>query len=635
MDTDDFGGFIGSQTTSLALSQSLRTGNMVLDAIITLLICTLIPMLFGMVGKGSHTFITKHLNTLRRRLRHTDAFSINLSVNALEDGTDTAAFHILFALSLLDEFWIKNTHGMSRWVWTSSNQGTMSTRDVDGCTLSKMDAGLFQSEKHVKLRLERGDTSALKKTALDDQCKRVGEVRREVPHLNSIGRAIWIPEFDVPIDVTDAFNRILTTRPLKDENSPRLDLKMRNRVRLTLVHELDQSDNILPVNIDSLLVEEEEEEDKNKKKEKKIRPLFYLKIEAHPSDVHAIHGVVWKAHNIYLNANNCHFARVLDESVLYLAVHRQFFKFQKKASDPHRKLFDMIRNKDGSDEEDVLDEVDGKLLFESTRTSANSRNFDALFFPEKKRIFDHICDFAYNLGPFDDRTSTKKLTILLTGPPGTGKTSLIKAVASFLERTIVLVSLKTVRTNQELREIMSLRYNLHYNDGDEMCELENKNVVFVLEEFDVTANHKVLRDREDGEVETKFDELNLGGVLDAFDGFTDNHDRVIIATSNRIQDLDKAILRPGRIDIHLVMNNLTFECARDMVEYTYSAKITKEQGGRLNQIFSDHPDEISPSFLETVCKVAKRGEGIDGVLSMLERSTKTKDEADQFIIDFN
>lgn len=83
---------------------------------------------------------------------------------------------------------------------------------------------------------------------------------------------------------------------------------------------------------------------------------------------------------------------------------------------------------------------------------SDSKSFDALFFPEKPQLLKLVDDFMQTRGKFAIPGFPNKLGILLDGPPGTGKTSLIKALAIYLKRRIVSVSLEKVKTNQELMD---------------------------------------------------------------------------------------------------------------------------------------------------------------------------------------
>jgi len=85
---------------------------------------------------------------------------------------------------------------------------------------------------------------------------------------------------------------------------------------------------------------------------------------------------------------------------------------------------------------------------------SDHKTFKSLFFPEKEALMSLVEDFMNRRGKFCIEGFPQKLGILLDGPPGTGKTSLIKALAQHTNRHIVSVNLAKVKTNQELMDLM-------------------------------------------------------------------------------------------------------------------------------------------------------------------------------------
>ncbi|MFS8010477.1 putative AAA+ ATPase domain, ATPase, AAA-type, core, AAA-type ATPase domain-containing protein [Helianthus anomalus] len=134
---------------------------------------------------------------------------------------------------------------------------------------------------------------------------------------------------------------------------------------------------------------------------------------------------------------------------------------------------------------------------------------------------------------------------LLYGPPGTGKSSLIAAMANYLKFDIYDLELTDIRSNAELRRLLVTTANRS---------------ILVVEDIDCSAE---LHDREDAKEVVRDNEeeyrVTLSGFLNFIDGLWSScgDERIIIFTTNRKEKLDPALLRAGRMDVHINMSYCT------------------------------------------------------------------------------
>ncbi len=128
---------------------------------------------------------------------------------------------------------------------------------------------------------------------------------------------------------------------------------------------------------------------------------------------------------------------------------------------------------------------------------------------------------------YADRGIPYRRGYLLYGPPGTGKSSTVLAVASTLKMEIAVLSLASSSlSDEELSELLS--------------EFPVNSIV-LIEDIDCVF---VQRQGADD----KANRLTFSGLLNALDGICAGEGRILFATTNHLERLDPALIRPGRID---------------------------------------------------------------------------------------
>lgn len=139
---------------------------------------------------------------------------------------------------------------------------------------------------------------------------------------------------------------------------------------------------------------------------------------------------------------------------------------------------------------------------------------------------------------------------LLYGPPGTGKSSLVAAIANYLKFDIYDLQLTHLKSDMELRRAM--------------VATTNKSIL-VIEDID--CSQAELQDRKYGkgikknESEGNQTQITLSGLLNFTDGLWSNcgEERIIVFTTNHKSKLDPALLRSGRMDMHIHMSYCSYE----------------------------------------------------------------------------
>ncbi|PIA48329.1 hypothetical protein AQUCO_01400733v1, partial [Aquilegia coerulea] len=180
--------------------------------------------------------------------------------------------------------------------------------------------------------------------------------------------------------------------------------------------------------------------------------------------------------------------------------------------------------------------------------------FDKLAMDEalKRMIIDDLDRFVKRKEFYRRVSRAWKCGYLLYGPPGTGKSRLIAAMANYLNFDIYDLELTDLRSNWDLRRLLLSTGNrsiLVLEDID--CSFEFKNSRQLLPgNFDLPPGvHKIIAPQQ----------LTLSGMLNCIDGLwsSTGDERIIVFTTNNKDMLDPALLRPGRMDVHIHMSFCT------------------------------------------------------------------------------
>lgn len=124
---------------------------------------------------------------------------------------------------------------------------------------------------------------------------------------------------------------------------------------------------------------------------------------------------------------------------------------------------------------------------------------------------------------------------LFCGLPGNGKSSLVMALASKLQLDICVLNLSASGLSDE--RLIEL-----------MAEVPT-GAVLLLEDIDCVFVHREKKDDKDT--------VTFSGLLNAIDGVMAGEGRILFMTTNYVDRLDPALIRPGRCDVQLEIGNAT------------------------------------------------------------------------------
>ena len=187
---------------------------------------------------------------------------------------------------------------------------------------------------------------------------------------------------------------------------------------------------------------------------------------------------------------------------------------------------------------------------------------------EAKESLEEIIDFLKNPEKYRKIGAKQPKGALLVGPPGTGKTLLAKAVAG--EADVTFMSISGSDFEEMFVGVGASRVRELFKTAQQKAPC----IVFV-DELDAVGY------KRDARVGTNDQTLNQ--LLSEMDGFDSSKGVVILAATNRPEVLDKALLRPGRFDRQIIVENPDLKGRIDILK-VHSRDVVMEDNIDLEKI---------------------------------------------------
>lgn len=221
-----------------------------------------------------------------------------------------------------------------------------------------------------------------------------------------------------------------------------------------------------------------------------------------------------------------------------------------------------------------------------------TRSFDNVFFEQRDKVKNHVQFFLTRKDWYEKKGIPYTLGFMFHGGPGCGKTSSIKAIANTAHRHILNIHLSEIKSKSQLRHLF-FNDEIHVYNGTvtERFIIPVHERLYVIEDIDAMGDAVLKRewkqpapvekpkeksgdpwlDNKEHDDEIK-EPIDLSFLLNLLDGTLEASGRILAISSNFPERIDKALIRPGRIDMIVHFKKCNRQILREMVTSFYDTE---------------------------------------------------------------
>jgi hypothetical protein len=253
----------------------------------------------------------------------------------------------------------------------------------------------------------------------------------------------------------------------------------------------------------------------------------------------------------------------------------------------HRYFFDqMVQTKVKGSTQNVL--PNSHLIYTKTKFTTN-RTFDNVFFEDRKHVQGRTQFFLEHREWYDKKGIPYTLGFLFHGPPGCGKTSSVKAIANEGRRHIINIQLSEIKTKTQLQHLF-FNDDIHVYNGTntEKYTIPVSERLYVIEDIDAMGDTVLRREWKkpepvkakseedawlDRQKESEKETIDLSFLLNLLDGTLEANGRILVITTNFPERIDRALIRPGRVDMIVNFKRCNRAVMQEMLDAFYDQHV--------------------------------------------------------------